>query len=74
MATKYENADRAIAAYDAFVFAAVGRTVENFADRADCLALIAALECDVAARDRTVNQFTRDFYREQARFMRQIGA
>jgi len=61
---KHQAADKAIAAYDAFVFASVGRQFD--AHKADTLAAAAALECSTAARDRTVNQFTRDHYRELA--------
>jgi hypothetical protein len=62
--TKYQAADRAIQAYDAFIFAAVGRPFD--ADKADLLAMYAAEDCKAAAADRTMNQTTRNYYREQA--------
>jgi len=62
--TTYQTADRAIQAYDAFIFAAVGRAFD--ADKADLLALYAAEDCRVAAQDRTMNQTTRNYYRERA--------
>jgi hypothetical protein len=68
--TKYQAADRAIAAYDAFIFASVGRAFD--ADKADTLAAVAVAECEAAARDRTVNQCTRDLYRAQAAEFRAI--
>lgn len=70
--TKYQAADRSIASYDAFIFSAVGRPFD--ANKADTLAAIAAVDCEEAARDRTVNQFTRDQYRNQAVEFRAICA
>lgn len=62
--TTYQSADRAILAYDSYVFSSVGRSFA--ADKADLLAANAAIACEVAARDRRVNQFTRNFYRARA--------
>jgi len=70
--TKYQSADQSIGAYDAFIFSSVGRPFD--ANKADTLAAIAAVDCDEAARDRTVNQFTRDYYRAQAAEFRAICA
>lgn len=72
--TLYAHADAAIRAYDAFVFAAVGRQVQNFDERADTLAAVAWASCDAAAKDRTVNAFTRKFYRELAAEFHAIAA
>lgn len=58
--TTYQNADRSIARYDAYVFASVGRSFD--AGKADTLAAVAFVDCEVAARDRSVNQFTRNAY------------
>lgn len=70
--TKYQEADRSIAAYDAFIFAAVGRSFD--ANKADLLASTAMLDCEDAARDRSVNQATRDYYREMRDEFRAICA
>lgn len=59
--SKYQAADQAVKAYDAFIFSSVGFAFD--ADRADLLAINAAEACAQAARDRSVNQFTRDHYR-----------
>lgn len=66
--TKYEQADRSIAAYDAALFDAVGRSGQS--GRLNLLAAAAQLDCTVAARDRSVNQATRDYYRDRAAFFR----
>ena len=66
----YTAADKSIAAYDAYVFASVGRSFD--ANKADTLAAVAVVDCEVAARDRKVNQATRDFYRAQAALFRAI--
>ncbi len=63
-ATKYAAADQAIAAYDAFIFASVGRAFNSLT--ADLLAESAADACKIAARDRSINATTRKFYREHA--------
>lgn len=68
--TTYLQADAAVAAYDAFIFAAVGRPFT--AAQADVMAASAVVLCEVASQDNTVNQFTRDFYREQAAKFRAI--
>lgn len=70
--TKYHAADQSIANYDAFIFSSVGRAFD--ANKADALAAIAVVDCDEAARDRTVNQVTRDHYRKQAAEFRAICA
>lgn len=70
--TKYQAADQSIAAYDAFIFSAVGRPFD--ANKADTLAAVAVVDCDEAARDRTVNQVTRDYYRSMATEFRAICA
>lgn len=57
---KTQAADRSIAAYDAFVFASVGRQFD--ANKADALAAVAVVDCEVAARDRSINQTTRNIY------------
>ena len=62
--TTYESADRAVEAYDRYIFAAPGREYNE--EFADTLAAIAAVECDTAAHDRTVNAFTRRHYRRTA--------
>lgn len=61
---KYTQADQAIAAYDYFIRTSAGRPFDSA--HADLLAMDAAEACDVAARDRTVNQATRDIYRAKA--------
>lgn len=66
----YLQANAAVAAYDSFIFAAVGRPFN--AAQANALAASAVVACEVASRDRSVNQFTRDFYREQAAQFRAI--
>jgi hypothetical protein len=53
-------ADQAIQAYDAFLFSSFGRQFD--AGKADALAFDALTACAEAARDRSVNQFTRDTY------------
>jgi len=70
--TKYQAADKAIATYDAFIFADFGRPFNQ--EKADTLAAVAVCECEEASRDRTVNQATRDYYREQAKIFRAICA
>jgi hypothetical protein len=60
----YIQADAAVAAYDSFIFSAVGRPFNS--DEADILAALVVVACEVASRDRSVNQFTRDYYRNQA--------
>lgn len=72
MNSTYQQADLSIASYDAYIFAAVGRSFS--ADKADSLAAVAVVDCEVASRDRSVNQFTRDFYRGQADQFRSICA
>lgn len=42
------NADKAVAAYDSFVFSSIGRQFDAF--KADCLALDAAEACGKASR------------------------
>lgn len=71
-ATKYQAADTSIAAYDAYVFASVGRSFD--ANKADTLAAVAVVDCEVAARDRSVNQVTRAYYAERAAEFRTIVA
>lgn len=70
--TTYTEADSAIAAYDSFIFGSVGRSFDS--NRADTLAAVAVVMCEVASRDRSVNQCTRDHYRAQAAQFRGIAA
>jgi hypothetical protein len=67
---KYKQADISIASYDAYIFTAIGGAFS--ADKADTLAAVAVVDCEIASRDRTVNQFTRNFYRAQAEQFRSI--
>jgi hypothetical protein len=67
--TKYQAADQAVQAYDSYVFSSVGRPFDS--DRANLLAFYAVEACAAAARDRTVNQVTRDYY---ASLRDQMGA
>lgn len=70
--TKYIEADQAISAYGSFVCASVGRSFK--AEKADALAAVAIVRCEEAAQDCTVNQGTRDHYRECAEILKtQIG-
>lgn len=62
--TKYQAADQSIANYEAYVFASVGHGFS--ADKADALAAVAVLDCRAAARDRSVNVFTRKHYARMA--------
>lgn len=64
MFNSYQIADRAIAAYDAYVFASVGRAFDG--GKADILAFDAAECCKTASRDQSINAFTRNIYREQS--------
>lgn len=66
----YIQADSSMAAYDAFIFSSVGRPFDS--NKADTLAASAIHACEVASRDRSVNQFTRDYYRTQAENFRSI--
>ena len=66
----YLQAESSIQAYDAYVFAAVGRSFD--ANKADLLAASAVHSCEVASRDRSGNQVTRDYYRSQAVLFRNI--
>jgi hypothetical protein len=66
----YLQADSSMAAYDAFIFSSVGRPFD--ANKADALAASAVNACEVASRDRSVNQFTRDYYCTQAANFRAI--
>lgn len=68
----YTAANQSIENYDAYVFASVGRSFD--ANRADTLAAVAIVDCEIASRDRSVNQCTRDYYREQATNFRAIVA
>lgn len=62
--TTYQIADAAMASYESFIFAAVGRAWGETQDRqATALAFNAADACKAAGRDRAHNQFTRDIYR-----------
>jgi hypothetical protein len=73
MKTTYQAADKAIAAYDAFVFASVGKSFDN--DRADLLAWDAMVECGKVGRDMSYNEVTRKYYRDHsAEFSRIIAA
>lgn len=70
--TKYALADAAIAAYETALFAAVGRMNESTENRLALLEFYAIEACTAAARDRSVNQFTRNHYaNELAWFKRQ---
>jgi hypothetical protein len=57
---KHEAADKAIQAYDAFIFSSIGRPFNSF--KADMLALSALEACKEAAADYSVNQHTRCHY------------
>ena len=70
--TKYAAADQSIAAYDAFIFSSVGRSFD--ANKADALAAVAMVDCEEAARDRSVNQVTRNAYKAHAEEFRAICA
>lgn len=75
MATKYELADQAIAAYEAEVLAAIGRNSPALTSRIELREAEALLACEEAGRDRTVNQVTRDHYRKEAAwFLAQVAA
>lgn len=41
------EADRSVAAYDAFIFTSIGHTFD--ADHADLLAMLASMDCEAAA-------------------------
>lgn len=71
-AATYLEADAAIRAYDSFIFAAVGRPFDS--ERADLLAASAWACCAAAAKDRSVNAFTRGFYRALAAEFHSIAA
>jgi len=62
---QYLVADKAVEAYDAFVFTSVGREFNQ--GRADVLAWVAADECKKAARDKALNHMTQMYYHEQAK-------
>lgn len=66
--TLAQQADAAVAAYDALVFASVGRSLDE--QRATVLAFYAVEACEAAARDRAEPQWLRDQYRNTARDMR----
>jgi hypothetical protein len=68
--TKYERADAAIKAYEAMVFAAVGHNDEATTTRILVLEVDALDACEQAARDRSVNQVTRNYYAREAAWFR----
>ena len=68
--TKYERADKAIKAYEACVFTAVGFMNEKTETRILVLEVDALDACEQAARDRSVNQCTRDYYAKEAAWFR----
>lgn len=69
--TAYQIADKAIAHYEAYVFASVGRAFDAF--KADQLADSAAEACRVAARAEKLAGF-RAFYAERAAEFAAIAA
>jgi hypothetical protein len=70
--TTYQAADKSIGAYDAYIFASVGRSFD--ANRANALAAAAVVDCETAAHDRSINQFTQNHFRAQAEEFRAICA
>jgi hypothetical protein len=68
--TKYERADLAVKAYETAVFSAVGHNDEATTTRLTVLEFDALDACTEAARDRTVNQTTRDYYAREAAWFR----
>jgi hypothetical protein len=73
--TKCEIAETAIAVYEVAVFSAVGHNDKITATRIEVLGVDALDACSKAARDRTVNQVTRDYYAKEAAWFRaQHGA
>jgi hypothetical protein len=68
--TKYEVADKAIQAYEAVVFAAVGRSNEQIETHIIVLGLDAMEACEMAARDRSVPQWSRDHYANECAWFR----
>lgn len=72
--TKYARADKALAAYELALFAAVGHNDELTASRLAVLEYDAADACNAAAHDRTVNQVTRDFYARESSWFKAQAA
>ena len=70
--TKFQAADTAIAAYDAYVFASFGRSFD--AEKADTLAAVCVVECEIAAKDRTEPASYRKDYANNAKYFRAILA
>lgn len=70
MNATYTQADRAIAQYDSFVCAAVGKPWGEVQGRqATVLAFNAVDACQSAASDKTLNATTRAIYKKQAAAM-----
>jgi hypothetical protein len=72
MQTTFQAADKAIAAYDAYIFGAVGRAFDS--EKADLLAAVAMVECEAAMKDRSENRTTRNIYRAAYAEFRSIAA
>lgn len=71
MNATYKTADESIAAYDAYVFTSVGRSFDT--NKADSLAAVAWVDCEVASKDRSVNSVTRAYYKTQAEIFKNIA-
>jgi hypothetical protein len=69
---KISAADKSINAYDQYVFSCVGRSFD--ANKADALAAIASIDCEAAAKNKAVNQFTRNIYKAKAEEFKRIAA
>lgn len=71
--TKMQQADKEIAAYDAFIFGAVGRVWDAAAEqKATVLAFYAEQACSEAAADRSEPDWFRAQYKQQAEFFKAI--